>query len=55
MVKLLLCLLLLSVIFLSACADLGYYVQCASGHLDLMRRCRPIEEVLARLYEANRG
>ncbi len=36
-----------SVIFLSSCSDLGYYVQCASGHLDLMRRCRPIEEVLA--------
>jgi len=46
MIKLLLFLLLLSVIFLTACTDLGYYVQCASGHLDVMRRCRPIDEVL---------
>ena len=47
MVKLLLFLLLLSIIFLSACTDVRYYVQCASGHLDVMRRCRPIDEVLA--------
>ncbi len=37
----------LFVLLLSACSDVGYYVQCARGHIDLMARSRPIETVLA--------
>lgn len=33
-------------LFLGACGELGYYAQGVAGHLDLMRRCRPIEEVI---------
>ena len=43
----LLLLLLSTVILLSACSDAGYYVQCVGGHLDVMRRCRPIDDLLA--------
>lgn len=32
---------------LSACGTLGYYMQSIEGHLDLMSRTRPIDEVLA--------
>lgn len=32
---------------LIACTDAGYYVQCARGHWDVMRRCRPIDHLLA--------
>lgn len=47
MIKLLLLVLLLLVIlFAGACGDAGYYAQCVSGHLDVMRRCRPIDVVL---------
>ncbi|PLX81953.1 MAG: aminopeptidase [Desulfuromonas sp.] len=31
---------------LAACTDIGYYAQCARGHLDIMGRCRPIAEIL---------
>ena len=31
---------------LAACTEVGYYAQCARGHLDVMRRCRPIGELL---------
>lgn len=34
-------------VLLVACSDVGYYLQCASGHLDVMRRSRPIDELLA--------
>jgi predicted aminopeptidase len=47
MIKLLLLfLLLLVVLFAGACSDAGYYVQCVSGHWDVMRRCRPIDDLL---------
>ena len=32
---------------LAACTDAGYYVQCVGGHLDVLRRCRPIDDLLA--------
>jgi predicted aminopeptidase len=38
---------LLAVGLLIACTEVGYYAQCARGHLDVMRRCRPIGELLA--------
>jgi predicted aminopeptidase len=38
---------LLAVGLLVACSEVGYYAQCARGHLDVMRRCRPIGELLA--------
>jgi predicted aminopeptidase len=47
MKKRLLISLVFSVLFLTACTDLDYYLQCASGHLEVMRSCRPIDEVLA--------
>ncbi len=31
----------------SGCADLGYYRQSAAGHLDLMRKARPVDDWLA--------
>jgi len=31
---------------LAGCADVGYYWQSASGHLDLMRAARPVPEWL---------
>ncbi len=31
---------------LSACSDLGYYVDCARGHLSLLSRRQPVEELL---------
>ena len=31
----------------SGCSSLGYYAQSASGHVDLMRRARPIDDWLA--------
>lgn len=31
---------------LAACAEIGYCVQCVTGHLDVMGRSRPIAEVL---------
>jgi predicted aminopeptidase len=31
---------------LSSCADLGYYVQCATGHFGVMNKCTPIPELL---------
>ena len=33
--------------FLAACSDLDYYVHCASGHLSLMSKARPIDEIMA--------
>ena len=33
-------------LFLTGCADLGYYWQSASGHLGLMRAARPVPEWL---------
>jgi predicted aminopeptidase len=32
---------------LVACTEAGYYAQCARGHLEVMRRCQPIEQLLA--------
>lgn len=32
---------------LGACGDLGYYAQCATGHLGILSRCRPIPAILA--------
>ncbi|KQW59414.1 aminopeptidase [Variovorax sp. Root411] len=34
-------------LFLAGCADLGYYWQSASGHIDIMRAARPVPEWLA--------
>lgn len=34
-------------LLLAACSDLGYYVQCATGHLGVMARCEPIPDILA--------
>jgi predicted aminopeptidase len=34
-------------LFLSGCADLGYYWQSANGHLDILRAARPVPEWLA--------
>ncbi len=31
----------------TGCSTLGYYAQAASGHLDLLRRARPVAEVVA--------
>ncbi|KQX84449.1 aminopeptidase [Variovorax sp. Root473] len=38
---------LASALFLSGCADLGYYWQSANGHLDILRAARPVPEWLA--------
>lgn len=35
------------VVWLGGCANLGYYVQAASGQMDILRRARPIEEIAA--------
>ncbi len=35
-----------SVLLLSSCSNIKYYAQCVGGHLDLMRRCRPIPQVI---------
>jgi len=32
---------------LVACTEIGYYAQCARGHLEVMRRSQPIDRVLA--------
>lgn len=32
---------------LVACTEIGYYAQCVSGHWNVMRRCRPIGDLLA--------
>ena len=32
---------------LVACTEVGYYAQCARGHFEVMRRCQPIEQLLA--------
>lgn len=49
MLKLVLLILaaLAAAILLVACTEVGYYTQCVSGHWDVMRRCRPIDELLA--------
>jgi len=49
MFKLLLLILavLAAITLLVACTDVGYYTQCVSGQWDVMRRCRPIAELLA--------
>ena len=36
-----------SVCLTSGCSSIAYYAQAAGGHLDLMRRARPVPEVLA--------
>jgi predicted aminopeptidase len=33
-------------VFIVVCTDVGYYVQCAGGHWNVLRRCRPIAELL---------
>ena len=38
---------LLLIVFLAGCTATGYYAQAVRGHLDLMNRRVPIEEVLA--------
>lgn len=40
-------LLPLLVLPLVSCTDIGYYGQCIKGHLSLMARCRPINDILA--------
>jgi len=40
-------LVIILLVALSGCGDLGYYLQCAQGQLDLMKRARPIKEMLA--------
>lgn len=49
MCKLLLLILaaLAAVTLLVACTEVGYYTQCVNGHWEVMRRCRPIDELLA--------
>jgi predicted aminopeptidase len=49
MVKLLLLTVagLLAAGLLAACTDLAYYAQCVSGQWEIMRRCRPIDDLLA--------
>lgn len=37
---------LFSVFFLSACSNLSYYFDAASGHLDLLSKAEPIDEIL---------
>jgi len=32
---------------LVACTEAGYYTQCVTGHWDVLRRCRPISDLLA--------
>ena len=39
--------LALLTLLLAACTDIGYYLHCAEGHLQVMRATRPIEEVMA--------
>jgi predicted aminopeptidase len=34
-------------LLLSSCVELSYYLQCASGQLDIMRRSRPLPTVIA--------
>ena len=34
-------------VLLASCSDLGYYAQCARGHLGVVNRCRPIPDILA--------
>ena len=43
----LLALPVLSVILLGGCSNLGFYMDSIGGHLDLMSRTRPLDEVLA--------
>jgi predicted aminopeptidase len=33
-------------LLLSSCGNLGYYVQCATGHLGVMAKCSPIPEII---------
>ena len=40
-------LVLLGAGLLVACTELGYYAQCARGHLEVMRRSQPIDGLLA--------
>jgi predicted aminopeptidase len=49
MIKVVLLSLLVLVVsgLLVACTEVGYYAQCARGHLEVMRRCRPIDRLLA--------
>ena len=37
---------LLTTVFLSGCSDLGYYLQCATGHVAVMSATRPISELI---------
>lgn len=37
----------LSLLFLTACTEVGYYLHCATGHFEVLRRTRPIDVVLA--------
>jgi len=46
-VKLLSALALAGSVFLTGCADLGYYWQSASGHIGIMRAAKPVPEWLA--------
>lgn len=39
--------LLVLSLLLPACGDLGYYVQCAEGHLGVMAKSQPISRILA--------
>ncbi|MET3495315.1 aminopeptidase [Variovorax boronicumulans] len=41
------CAVAAAALLLSGCADLGYYWQSASGHIDIMRAARPVPEWLA--------
>ena len=35
-------------VLLAACTEVGYYAQCVNGHWDVMRRCRPIDDLAGR-------
>ena len=45
--KLKLAALLALAVWLGGCANLGYYVQAVSGHMDILRRARPIAAIAA--------
>ncbi len=44
--------LVLSLLLFGACSESDYLLQCAKGHLDLMSRAEPIEDILAQETES---
>ncbi|RPJ08385.1 MAG: aminopeptidase, partial [Deltaproteobacteria bacterium] len=37
----------IAAVLLAACTEIGYYAQCARGHLEVIRRGQPIDQLLA--------